>query len=112
MHHFWSHIIFNFEDIDAGYTPGNVVVLSGIMAFFAMMPYALSKFRVRQSFIKYVNAFIFSSTYTILILGDREASDLTIWSSVFVLIILSLLYSDRSVLTIVSITILEFICVH
>ena len=84
--------------------PGNVVILSCILAIFAILPYILSKFKIRQSFITYINAFIFSAAYAILILGDREVSNLTLWSSVFVLIILSLLYSDRIVLTIVSIT--------
>jgi len=97
-------LFFILRIIDLGYMPGHIVILSGIMVLLAILPYFLSKIRGRQSFVTYINAFIFSSTYAILILAEREASDLTIWSSVFVLVILSLLYSNRIVLTIVSIT--------
>lgn len=97
-------LYFILRTIDQGYISGRVVIVCGFMGILAVLPYILSKFTGRQFFVTHINAVIFSSTYVILILGDREASNLTLWSSIFVLVILSLLYSNRIVLTIVSIT--------
>lgn len=83
---------------------GKIVAICMFMALFAALPYFLSKVTTRQNLITHINSIIFASTYIILILGDRQAASLTIWSSIFVLVIMSLLYSSRIVLTTVSIT--------
>ncbi|KNY27538.1 sensor domain-containing protein [Pseudobacteroides cellulosolvens] len=97
-------LYFVLRTIDQGYISSRVVIVCTAMGIFAVLPYVLSKITVRQSLITHINAVIFSSTYVILILGDREASNLTLWSSIFVLVILSLMYSNRIVLSIVSLT--------
>ncbi len=97
-------LYFILQTIDQGYISGRIVIVCVFMGILAVLPYILSKVTSRYFLVTHLNAVIFSSTYVIFILGDRETSNLTIWSSIFVLLILSLLYTNRIVLTIVSIT--------
>ncbi|HEY9060347.1 MAG TPA: EAL domain-containing protein [Pseudobacteroides sp.] len=83
---------------------GKIMAICMFMALLSVLPYFLSKVTRRQNLITYINSIIFASTYIILILGDRQAASLTIWSSIFVLVIMSLLYTSRIVLTTLSIT--------
>ncbi|MDP4180416.1 MAG: EAL domain-containing protein [Bacillota bacterium] len=91
------------EYVFDGSRSSGIFIVSLALLVLSFLPYILSKLIKRQCLLSYINAVIFSLTYSVVVLNDKCSTSITSWAASFILIVLALLYSNTLVLTIVSV---------